>query len=251
MNLIFNIYFFIVGLVVGSFCCVVGLRIPKGTFLISKRSFCPSCKQSLSWFELLPIVSYLLQKGRCRHCGFSIPYLYLVIELFTGSFFAYSFSLFGFGLELVLACTFISLMSIVIVTDITYMIIPDRILLFFLPLFIILRVIGPLNPWWSAFAGSIVGLVLLACIILVSRGGMGGGDMKLLGLFGIVLGVKGVLIAFFLACILGTIISWLLLYLKQIDRKKPFPFGPFLVFGALTSYLYSDLLWRLYVDMLY
>ncbi|MDC3412475.1 prepilin peptidase [Aquibacillus sp. 3ASR75-11] len=247
MNLVFLFYFFVLGLGLGSFYNVVGLRVPVSTFLKNKRSICPNCFHSLSWYELIPVLSFLIQRGSCRHCDQSISRIYPFIELFTGFFFVYSFYIFGFRPELAVALTFVSLMSIVFVTDITYMLIPDRILFFFLPIFLFLRILVPLEPWWSAFLGASIGLLMLASVIVISRGGMGGGDMKLVGLFGLVLGVKGVLLAFFLACIYGTCFHGLQWIVNKQGRKKPIPFGPYLVMGALTAYFYGEMIITWYV----
>ncbi|WP_226036529.1 prepilin peptidase [Aquibacillus saliphilus] len=242
MDLFYLSYFFIIGIVFGSFFNVVGLRVPKKKLFQSQRSYCPHCNHTLSWYELIPVISFLMQQGKCRHCRGSISPIYPLIEMFTGLLFAYSFYTFGLQLELITSLLLVSLLAIIIVTDLTYMLIPDRILLFFLPLFVIIRIFVPLEHWWSPLLGAVIGTLLLAIIIIVSRGGMGGGDMKLFGLLGIVLGFKGVLLAFFLSTLFGSIISIVLIGLKIIERKKPIPFGPFIVLGSLTSYFFGELL---------
>src|SRR5699024_11733347 len=120
----------------------------------------------------------------------------------------------GFEVELITALLLMSILMIILVSDITYMLIPNKVLLFFLPLFIMMRIIQPLEPWWSALIGGGIAFLLLAIIILVSKGGMGAGDMKLFGLLGIVLGLSKVLLTFFLSCLLGAVIGMCLLFFK-------------------------------------
>ncbi|GGD03515.1 prepilin peptidase [Pontibacillus salipaludis] len=239
MGVLYLTYFTILGLIFGSFFNVVGQRVPKNEMLKESRSYCPKCGYKLNWLDLYPVLSYITLKGKCRNCKTSISPLYPIVEATTGFLFAYSFIRFGFSAELIVALLFTSLLVIITVTDLTYMLIPNVILLFFLPLLIIGRIVSPLDPWWDSLAGGATGLVLTAIIIIASRGGMGGGDMKLFGVIGIVLGLPGVLLAFFLSTLYGSLISGVLLLFKKIDRKKPVPFGPYIVLGALTSYFFK------------
>src|SRR5699024_4736589 len=132
-----------------------------------------------------------------------------------------------------------------------YMLIPNKLLLFFLPIFIILRIIEPLTPWHSSITGAIVGFVLLAFIIIASKGGMGAGDMKLFGVLGLVLGLKKVLLTFFLASLFGALLGGVLILLKIINRKQAIPFGPYIVLAALISYFYGDDIISLYNNLLF
>src|SRR5699024_2349105 len=115
-----------------------------------------------------------------------------------------------------------------------------KILLFFLPILIGYRIIYPLNPWYDAIIGSVIAFSLIAFIILVSNGGMGAGDMKLLAILGIVLGLKKVLLTFFIATLFGSIIGAILLYTRKVHRKQPIPFGPYLIIGSIISIFYGD-----------
>nr|WP_068674674.1 A24 family peptidase [Oceanobacillus sp. Castelsardo] len=242
--------FFLIGLVFGSFFNVVGLRLPKNIPFANDRSACPYCNHQLTWYENIPLFSFLIQRGKCRHCKGKISYIYPTIELFTGVLFALSFSIIGFKFELITALLLVSMLMIIFVSDIKYMLIPNKVLLFFLPFFILMRVLVPLEPWWSPIIGAIIGVVLLAIIIILSRGGMGAGDMKLFGVLGIVLGVQKVLLAFFLSCMIGAIIGVFLLLTKIVGRKQPVPFGPYIVFGSLIAYFYGDTLLNWYINLL-
>ncbi|WP_079479523.1 prepilin peptidase [Halobacillus salinus] len=236
MTLFLTLYFFLLGTILGSFYNVVGLRLPNGGLMHENRSYCPICKKTLAWYELIPILSYTLQKGRCRGCGDSISPIYPSMEAITGVIFALCFYQFGLGPQLILALLLMSMFHIIMVSDIRYMVIPDHLLLFFFGLFIVYRFFYPLDPWWSSLIGGLGGLTVTAAIILVSRGGMGGGDMKLFGLLGFVLGWKLLLVTFFLSTLIGAVVSGGLLAAGIIQRKKPIPFGPFIVVGASFAF---------------
>jgi len=250
MELFGMITFFILGTVFGSFFNVVGLRLPKNIPFHNDRSFCPNCHKQLRWFELIPVLSYVIQRGKCRHCGQRIAKLYPLMELLTGSLFAFTFWQIGLDIELLTALLLVSLAMILVVTDLTYMLIPNKILLFFLPFFIVLRIFSPLDPWYDAIIGGAVGYILIMLIILISKGGMGAGDMKLLGVLGIVLGWKLTLLAFFIGTFAGALIGGLLMLTKRLKRGEPMPFGPYLLFGAILSYHFGEQFLTFYLNLL-
>ena len=122
---------FLAGLILGSFYNVAGLRIPAKESIVMPRSACPSCGHTLAPLELVPVISYLVLKGNCRKCGKRISPLYPIIELMTGLLFAAAPLLLGWSMELIIAWALISLMVIIFVSDVMYMLIPNKILLFF------------------------------------------------------------------------------------------------------------------------
>lgn len=251
MELYWTIVLFMIGITLGSFFNVVGLRVPQNIPFTTDRSHCPNCDTQLKWFELIPVFSYIFLFGKCRTCKKKISSLYPIVELLTGILFSFSYVKLGFSTELLAAIIFISLLMIVVVTDISYMLIPNKILLFFLPLIIVARIISPLTPWYDAIIGGVVGFLLIAIIILVSNGGMGAGDMKLLGIIGIILGWQNTLLTFFFAALLGAIVGGMLLLFKIIKRKQPIPFGPYIVIGALISYFYGKDIISLYLSLFF
>lgn len=135
---------------------------------------------------------------------------------------------------------------IIFVSDVTYMVIPDKVLLFFTGLFLLERIFIPLEPWWDSIAGAAVGFFILLLIAVVSKGGMGGGDIKLFALLGIVVGIKIVLLSFFIATLYGALFGVIGLITGKLKRKNPIPFGPFIAAGTLTAYFYGDLILRNY-----
>lgn len=251
MEFVILCLFFIYGLVFGSFFNVVGLRVPKRESIVRPPSHCTVCNRNLTIKDLVPVFSYVFLKGKCRGCGTKIHWVYPVMELATGLLFAFAYYQLGFTLELVVALLFISLLVIITVSDIAYMLIPDKILLFFLIPLIVLRVFEPLSPWWDSIVGAVVGFGVLFLIAIVSKGGMGGGDIKLFFVIGLVLGWVPTLLTLFLASIIGTVIGVISLRRTKQGRKTPIPFGPSIAIAAIIAYFYGESLVDWYVNLFF
>lgn len=249
MTIYFIVVFFIFGTVFGSFFNVVGLRVPKGILFTSDRSYCPTCRHQLRTLELIPVISYITQKGKCRHCKSPVSSIYPLLEFSTGLLFSYAFIHLGFTTELITALLLISMLMILFVTDTSYMLIPNKILIFFLPFFLLMSILSPLDPWYDALIGATVGFVVLSGIILVSKGGMGGGDMKLFVVLGIVLGWKATLLTLFVASLLGVFIGGAIMLIQKADRKQPIPFGPYIIVSTLLSYFHSEQIISMYFSL--
>lgn len=233
------IIFLIYGCIFGSFFNVVGLRVPLKKSIIKPRSACPTCGHQLTALELIPVVSYIFQGGKCRGCQSRISPIYPIFELLTGVMFVTALLVIGWSGELLVALSLISMFMIIIVSDIHYMLIPDKILIWFAGIFLLERIFWPLSPWWDSILGALTGFILLLLIAIVSKGGMGGGDVKLYALLGLVLGFKLVLLSFFLSTLYGAVIGGLALLLKFVKRRQPIPFGPFIAAGTLTAYYWG------------
>lgn len=236
------------GLLLGSFYNVVGLRVPLKQSIVKPRSHCPYCQHTLRPYELIPVVSYLLQGGKCRRCKAPVSFLYPAVELATGLLFVLAPLLMGWTLELIIAWTLISLMVIVFVSDIKYMIIPDKVLLVFAVIFLLERIFLPLSPWWDSLLGAAAGFFLLLFIAVISKGGMGGGDIKLFAVIGLALGTKLVLLTFFFATIFGAVFGLAGMLIGKVEKGKPIPFGPYIALGSLTAYFFGQRIldWYLY-----
>lgn len=251
MDIFWAIYLYIIGTVFGSFYNVAGLRIPKKQSIIKPRSHCTNCGQTLIAIDLIPVFSYLFLRGKCRKCGAKISPIYLFTEVSTGILFAISYYFFGWSAELLVALVFFSLLMIIFVSDVSYLLIPDKILLFFFPVLFILRMFfAPLDPWWDSLLGAVFGFVLLLVIAIASRGGMGGGDIKLYAVIGLVLGFANVLLSFMLACFFGTIIAGAGLLIGKVKRGKPIAFGPYIVMGTIISYFFGDQIIHWYLQFI-
>lgn len=250
MVIAYTILFFVLGLLFGSFYNVVALRVPKKESIVTPPSHCTNCQRRLTVVDLFPVFSYIFLKGKCRTCGVKISPIYMVSELLTGLLFAFSYWELGFSTELVVALLFISLLIIINVSDIAYMLIPDKILLFFLPLLIVGRIFSPLSPWWDSIVGALVGFAILYLIAVVSKGGMGGGDVKLFFLIGIVLGTVNSLLTLFIASVIGMIVGIIVLKVRGQGRKTPVPFGPSIAIAAVIVYFYGETLIKWYWNIL-
>ena len=239
MTIFYLILFFIYGVVFGSFFNVVGLRVPKKESIVSPPSHCTTCERKLGKLDLVPIFSYVFLKGKCRGCGSKISPIYPFIEFMTGLLFALSFYHFGFTGELVVALLFISLLVIITVSDIAYMLIPNKVLLPFALILFGVRLFVPLEPWWDSMLGAVVGFLILFLIAIVSRGGMGGGDIKLFFVIGLVLGTMQTLVTLFLASLIGAVVGIIVLKRTGKGRKTPVAFGPSIAVAAVIAYFWG------------
>lgn len=247
MNILVVI-FLIYGITLGSFYNVVGLRVPEGKSIVAPRSSCPNCGHQLKALELIPVFSYLIQRGKCRQCKIGISPVYPLFELLTGLLFVFAYILLGWSAELLIALTLVSLFIIITVSDVAYMLIPDKVLLVFAAIFAVERFFIPLSPWWDSFAGAAAGFFLLLIIALVSRGGMGGGDIKLFALIGFVVGFKTMLLSFFFATFYGAFFGIIAMLLGFVKKKQAIPFGPFIAIGTFTAYFFGKEIVEWYLD---
>ncbi|KOP64987.1 prepilin peptidase [Bacillus sp. FJAT-18019] len=243
-------YIMMIGLLLGSFFNVVGLRVPKGESIISPRSHCTRCFRILGARELVPFFSYIFLRGSCRGCGTKISPIYPITEISTALLFALAPWLIGWSSELFIAWSLLSLLIIICITDLRYHIIPDKVLIVFALIFIALRLTIPLEPWWNMFLGAGIGFILLLLIAIVSKGGMGGGDIKLFAVLGLVLGWKVVLLAFFFSALYGTFFGVIGMVLGKVRRGQPMPFGPAIALGTMTAYLGGEAFVEWYLRLL-
>lgn len=240
---LYLIIFFILGTVLGSFYNVVGYRLPKGESVINPRhSYCTNCKKRLAWYELIPILSYIIQKGKCRSCHEKISIFYPFIELVTGALFAVSFYSFGFSYELVIALVLVSLFSIVIVSDLTYMIIPDEVTFISALIIIIANFLnlgfkdGLIQLGSGILTFLVMYVIMLIGNLIFKKETLGGADIKLMLISGLVLHpVLGVLVIF-LASSIALPVS-IMIYV--INREHMIPFGPFIVASILLLFLFK------------
>ena len=157
----------------------------------------------------------------------------------TGVLFALSFYHFGFSGELVVALLFMSLLVIITVSDIAYMLIPNKVLLPFAVVLFVIRLFIPLEPWWDSILGAVVGFLILFLIAVVSKGGMGGGDIKLFFVIGLALGTMQTLVTLFLAALIGSVVGMIILKRTGQGRKTPVAFGPSIAVAAVIAYFWG------------
>ena len=240
MEIFYIIAIFIIGTIFGSFYNVVGYRLPKGKSIVSPPSHCPNCQKKLSPIELIPIFSYIFSKGKCRNCKQKITPFYLVFELVTGILFVLTYLAFGFTVNIIIPLTFISMLIIIVISDYLYMIINDSVLLFFGCLLTveILIIYGPI-VLLKHLVGAVLAFITMFLLkkmgdFIFKKESMGDGDIKLMAIFGLVIGYPMSILAIFLGSVIGLPISLITI------NKNPehiIPFGPFLAIGAIIVIL--------------
>ena len=231
-----------------SFLNVVAIRIPKGESIVSPPSHCVHCNHRLGPKDLIPIFSYFLLKGRCRYCQGKISLIYPLGEIFTTILLLFTYYKIGIDRELWLALPLTALLATITISDLLYKIIPNKVNAFAFLYFAILHIWYQPLPYIEYVLGAVIGGGLLLLIAIISRGGMGGGDIKLMAVVGMAIGWKLTLFAFFLASLIGGVVGVILLVAKVVKRKEPIPFGPFLALGILLSYLYGKELISAYIN---
>jgi leader peptidase (prepilin peptidase)/N-methyltransferase len=235
-----GIAFVLLGTVIGSFLNVLADRLPYGISIVSPPSQCPHCGRRLKPLELIPILSYLLLRGKCITCKAYIPIRIMFVELGTGILFGLIWQRYGLSFDTLLGCLFASFLITILLIDLKH----HRILnVMTYPAYIIALVTLPLifgRDLIEVLAGGALGFTLLLIITLIKPKGMGMGDVKLAALIGFVLGYPSVLLALFLSFTVGGLISGVLLIAKVIGRKDQVAFAPYLATGGILTMLYGQ-----------
>ena len=266
------LYYFIVGvlgLAIGSFLNVVIDRIPNGKTIFIDRSKCDYCKEELRWYELVPVLSYVIQNGKCMRCEGKLSYQYPLVELLTAIILVtvVYFSPLVITLELIISIIFILTLIAVTIIDLKLLIIPDQLMYF---LFFVFVLVSSITLGWDVFNSGFFGDVILqwagpvvnhlvsasiaggffyALVLLTKGKGMGGGDVKLAYIMGLFLTGTQTLVAIYAAFIIGAVVGLVLLAMRRKKFGQVVPFGPFLSIGALLSLLWAQDLIDLYLTV--
>jgi len=265
----------LVGLCVGSFLNTVIDRLPEKQSLVRPPSHCPSCGRRLTFLELLPVLGYLLVRGRCRTCGARIPLRVLCVEVASGLLFVFLGHIYGFTPGLVMPTIYVCLMLVIFVIDLERKLVLNAIVL---PA-IGLALVAILVEWAVTRASSPPGLLrlpadgggvvlsqaglsainhllgglaaflILLLVRVLAPGGMGGGDVKLAAFLGLITGLPGAILAVLGSFVLGGVVALALLLSGLAKRKTPVPFAPFLVVAAFVVMIYGDRLVGWYVGL--
>ena len=228
------------GLVIGSFVNVVIARLPQRRSLWAPRSACPQCGNPIAWYDNIPLISFAALCGRCRACAAPIPWRYPLVEASTAALFALAWIVFAGDIgNFVVAAVFLAALVAITVIDLRHQIIPDAITLPGIMVGLATSLATGRISWVDSVGGILLGGGLFVAIILVSRGGMGGGDLKLGAMLGAFLGWQALLVALFVAVMLGGICAVTLLVSGQVARKDAIPFGPFLALGGVVALLWG------------
>jgi len=255
------VFIFLFGLAIGSFLNVCIYRIPREALSIHspRRSFCSECSEPISPYDNIPVLSYLLLRGKCRRCRATISILYPLVELATAGIFLFLFYRFGLTLEFLLALVFISVLLPISVIDAQHYIIPNTLIVTGLILgfgivcaiayqradvwYLLIRLIGAVAGSTALWLVAVIGSAILR------KTAMGGGDIKLMALNGLFLGAwpeLAMVIAF--SAFSGAVVGTTLIVSGIKDRQSPIPYGPFLAGAAVVVLSWGDTLWRLYLQ---
>ena len=242
MEKLYLIIFFIFGSVMGSFYHVIATRLSNGLSIVKPACHCEKCKHELRWYELIPLISYIIQGGKCRQCKTKLPISYFLMEICTGILFAVCYNEFGLSIETAIAIIFVSSLIIIIISDIEYMIILDEVLIVAIASIIVLDIID--IGLYETSIKILCGAGAFATMLLIKKMGdmmfkqesLGGGDIKLMFLIGLVIGYEMSICNIFFATFLAFPIALFLLISK---KDNMIPFGPFLSMSAILLYIWG------------
>lgn len=245
-----TIAFGLLGLAVGSFLNVCMDRLPSGQSIIRLPSHCPSCNQRLRFVDLVPVLSYVWLRGRCRYCYTRIPLRLPLVEMAMGILFALLYLVFGLTVELGIIFVYASLLGIIFITDLEHQLVLDKVTFPGMAIAFIFSFFWPgLSPL-RALLGGAVGLAAIALPFVVYRKGMGMGDIKLGALVGLMTGFPAVLVALLLSVISGALVSVFLLIIGLKKRQDSLPFATFITASTMVALLRGEMLWHWYLRLL-
>lgn len=243
MKIIICVIIFIIGLIFGSFFCCMGYRIPNKISTYKEGSFCPKCKKKLKWYMNIPLLSFIIQKGKCSYCKEKIGFIHPLIELLTGVLFLLSYIIFGFSFYFYISIIIISALMVTIVSDFFYFYVSDRVIVISLILVYILsyKFYGLDYLLYSFFSGLLMIVIMILIKLLgntiFKKESLGNGDIKLMGLIGSTTGIVSGLYVMFLASILAIIF---VVVTKRLKANEIIPFAPFLLFGCLLTIYFNN-----------
>lgn len=238
---------FLFGITIGSFLNVCILRIPNHETVVTERSHCMKCGYQLSWYDMVPVFSWLCLGGKCRKCKTPISPQYPIVEAVNGILYVVVFAVNGFSLESILYCLFVSALLVLSVIDWRTYEIPIGINIFILVLGILHTALDYSN-WLTYVVGFFSVSLFLFLLLWISKGrAIGGGDVKLMAVAGLLLGWKLAILAFFIGCIVGSVIH--LLRMKLSGADKVLAMGPYLSVGLFIAALWGNAMIGWYLGM--
>ena len=252
--LMLSLFALTIGMVVGSFLNVCICRMPMGESVVSPPSHCPQCDYRIRWYDNIPLVSYLLLRGKCRGCGMHISLQYPLVELLNGLLTLALFLRFGPTLAFLVLFLFCSALVVITFIDIEHQIIPDEISLPGIVIGFICSFFLQGYSWLNSLLGILLGggsllLVAYGYQWLTGKEGMGGGDIKLLAMMGAFLGWKSILFIIFASSLIGSVIGITMMLVQKKDSKLAIPFGPYLAFAAVLYIFYGRQIIHWYLTM--
>lgn len=241
----------IFGLLIGSFLNVVIFRLEAKKSFLFGRSICPSCQKTIGWYDNIPLISFLVLAGRCRHCQKKISWQYPLVEFFTALIFSCLYWHFGLSLKFFVLAIISCFLLIIFVYDLKYYLILDRVAVPAIVIAFLANLYFGLG-FWNLIFGAMIGGGFFALQFFVSRGKwVGDGDIRLGILMGFILGWKYLLVALFLAYIIGAICGLVLIAIDKKKMSSAVPFGPFLVLATFITIIYGRDLLNWYLNLFY
>lgn len=231
---------FLFGLVFGSFLNVCIYRLPRGESLAYPPSHCTKCGTMLKPSDLIPVLSWLLLGGKCQYCGEKIHWRYIITEFVNAVGWVLIIYFFGLTFQGAAGVFLFSLALVIAQIDLEHYLIPNSLVLILLITGFLYYFLEPDPGLLNRALGLAVGFVIPLILSYLSKGGMGGGDIKLMGAMGLWLGFPGILYSLFIAALTGSIAGILLIATGIKKRRDPIPFGPFLIIGFLCIFLFQD-----------
>jgi leader peptidase (prepilin peptidase)/N-methyltransferase len=243
----FSIITFLFGCIIGSFLNVCIYRIPHHESIVVGSSHCPTCSTPIKPYDLIPILSFVMLGGKCRTCKAKISYRYPLVELLTGCLFLGVFLIYGYTLTTLIGFVFSAVLVIIALIDMDTMEIPDVFHFIILGLAIISILIIKGNLLDHLIGGLIISLPFFLIAYLTQ--GLGGGDIKLVAVSGLLLGIQPVVVGSLIGIILGGIFASFLLIAKKKGAKAMMPFGPFLCIGLYIAFLFGTSIFQWYFSL--
>jgi leader peptidase (prepilin peptidase)/N-methyltransferase len=249
MELIIYVFIFLYGTLIGSFLNVCIYRLPEGKSVVSPPSACSTCRHRLGFLDLIPIFSYVFNRGKCRHCGSKYSVQYPLIELLNGILYLFVFYKYGFTWISIMHCLTLSTLIVVFLIDLRYKIIPDSIIIFGLLYTTIISIMFIDINFLNKLFGFVFGFGLFLLIAIVTNA-MGGGDIKLMGFLGLNFGLTGIIFVTLASFVIGAVVSVGLLVSKISTRKDYIPFGPFIAVAAAIYIFWGKEIINLYFNLI-
>lgn len=254
INVFHQFFVFVLGCCLGSFFNVVIHRLPAGESLVSPGSCCPTCKHRIAFYDNIPLLSYLLLKGKCRYCRVGISIRYPLVEAVTGGLAFFLFRLHGLDVQFFIELFLVSVLVIITFIDLDTYTIPNTLSLGGLIIGVVLSFFSERVSWFDSLLGLLIGggflyLIAIGYEFLRHQEGLGMGDVKLMGMIGAFVGWPGVVFTTLAASLLGTLVGGIVMWRSRKGLATMLPFGPFLSIGAVCYLFWGEGLFNWYLGV--
>ncbi len=254
ITIIIGAYVFLLGTIIGSFLNVVIYRVPAEVSIVKGRSKCPSCDSAIKAYDLVPVISYLMLRGKCRNCKAKISARYPLVELFTGAMFLVAFLVEGLDIKSILAMAVAAILIAISAIDFDHMIIPNGLVIALMPLAVCYAIWDADVTLLSRIIGAFAVSLPLFILIIIIPNSFGGGDVKLMFVMGFILGWQNTLVGTFIGIIMGGIVASTVLLKnrrKGEEKQTHIPFGPWLAIGSFIALLFGGEIIEGYLNLMF